>query len=135
MFEPIVKAFLIILCYFTVMEIKVDTTHPIAHIFTIAGELDMYNAGDLKASIGSRMESMINNFIFDASKIEYIDSTGLSVFVMLFTKLRPHKKRLVLTGLQEQVSKIFSFTSLTGLIPIKDSVSDAIDFLEKQNGD
>jgi anti-sigma B factor antagonist len=128
------KAILIIQVHIRIMEIKTDISNPIAYIYTLTGELDMYTASELRNDIRSKIEEKINNFIFDAKGIEYLDSSGISVFVSLFTKLRQNQKKLVLVGLRESVMKILHYTSLTGILPVMDSVENALDFLKEQNG-
>jgi len=57
-------------------------------IMDINGEIDLYNAPDIKESIRVQIESGKNNIIINLDKVSYIDSSGIGVLISSLSNLK-----------------------------------------------
>lgn len=66
------------------------------------------------------------NILMNLSQLEYLSSSGLSLFVRLLTRTRIQNKKILLFGLQDNVKKLFNITKLSDIFAIFDSEENAI---------
>jgi anti-anti-sigma factor len=64
-------------------------------------------------------------------KLEYISSAGLRVVLMAVKELRSRQGKLVLCSLNEYVREVFEVSNFTSIIPIAETVEEALKLLEK----
>ena len=57
--------------------------------------------------------------ILDCGQLNYIDSTGLGVFVAVLKKVKQIGKKIQIENLKESTKKLFVITSLDGMFNIK----------------
>jgi anti-sigma B factor antagonist len=87
-------------------------------ILAIKGELDLSNVAVVKTIIDKEISAGKINMVIDMRDLEYIDSSGIGVFINTMNKIRAHKGRFVLMALRDSVSRIFSLTKLTAFFTI-----------------
>lgn len=91
-------------------------------IVELVGEIDAYTAPVLKESLLPLTEEAGANIIVDLEKVNYMDSTGLGVFISALKSSKEHESKLKLTHLQERVYRLFKITSLDSIITIDTTV-------------
>lgn len=103
------------------------TTHLEEHITILEwkGPLGVDNHSIFKDEIQLLLNDNRTVFIFDLSKVNFIDSTGLGVMTSLLRNLKQIKGELVLAGLQDNVKSIFEITGLKKLFTIMPTVAAA----------
>lgn len=69
----------------------------------------------------------INNLILDLSSTEYIDSSGLSSILVANRLCNNAEGNLILTGLNENVTKMLEISQLIDKLNIAETVDDAIE--------
>lgn len=69
--------------------------------------------------------------IMDMSGLEYIDSSGIGVFIHAAKQLRAGKGNIVFFGVPEQIEEIFSIVQLQKFIEMYNTKEEAISFFKE----
>lgn len=88
----------------------------------VEGEIDAYTAPDLKEKLKPLAEEG-QHIVVDLSQVNYIDSTGLGVFIGILKTMKKTDGELRLIQLLPRVRRLFSITGLDKVIAIEDSPS------------
>jgi anti-sigma B factor antagonist len=85
----------------------------------IEGEIDTFTAPILRDELDiiSIKENM--NIELDLSKVTYMDSTGLGVFVAFYKKVLKENANLKLVRLSGRLARLFEITGLSELMDIE----------------
>lgn len=86
--------------------------------------LDAAAAPALRAEIEASLDHSPDRVLIDLSQVEFIDSTGLGVLVMLLKRMNSGGKIAVL-GAKAPVRRLFQITRLDSLFALCDSDEDA----------
>ncbi|MCX7841904.1 MAG: STAS domain-containing protein [Clostridia bacterium] len=86
----------------------------------ISGEVDIYSSQGLKEKLYEIVDSSEKDIIFDCSELNYIDSTGLGIFVGALKKAKQNNKRIIITKLKENIKKLFVITGLDKVFVIEE---------------
>ncbi|MFC0190415.1 STAS domain-containing protein [Fictibacillus aquaticus] len=92
------------------------------HSLKLAGEVDAYTAPKLKEVLVPLTEKEGQEIIIDLSGIEYMDSTGLGIFVGALKSTKANNSSMKLRGMTERVRRIFEITGLTEVMDIENEV-------------
>lgn len=87
---------------------------------TISGEADIYTSSELKERLYDIIEKNQADLKIDCSQLNYIDSTGLGIFAGAFKKAKEIDKKIYLTGLKNNIKKLFVITGLDKLFIIEE---------------
>lgn len=85
----------------------------------ITGEIDIYTAQSFKEKLYEAVDSSRSDIVIDCRELNYIDSTGLGIFVGALKKTRVDGRNIILTGLKDNIKKLFVITGLDKLFIIK----------------
>jgi anti-sigma B factor antagonist len=96
-------------------------------VLRIAGELDAYTAPFLRDRMRDLTAVGVRHVIADLRQVDFLDSTGLGVLVGGLKRFREHGGSLAPVVTKSSILKIFQITGLTGVLPPRSSVADAID--------
>ncbi|MCR6109424.1 STAS domain-containing protein [Bacillus sp. A301a_S52] len=99
------------------LEIKVTESERINTAY-LSGEVDVYTATKLKEAITPLAEQADKDLIVDLSGVNYIDSTGLGIFIGTLKASEKSDTLLRLTGLNDRVKRLFEITGLNEVIDI-----------------
>ena len=86
---------------------------------TLIGEIDIYTAQTLKDKLYSIVETNQTDLKLECSDLNYIDSTGLGIFVGALKKTRLYGKNIYLNKLKDNIRKLFVITGLDKLFIIE----------------
>ncbi|SES36233.1 STAS domain-containing protein [Salipaludibacillus aurantiacus] len=100
------------------LEINVTETDN-QNVAYLSGEVDVYTASKLKETLTPLAEQSDKNLIVDLSGVDYIDSTGLGIFIGTLKTTEKTGNTLMLTGLNERVRRLFEITGLNEVIDIE----------------
>ncbi|MCE7794151.1 STAS domain-containing protein [Salipaludibacillus sp. CUR1] len=100
------------------LEINVTETDN-RNVAYLSGEVDVYTASKLKETLTPLAEQGDKNLIVDLSGVDYIDSTGLGIFIGALKTTEKNGNTLMLTGLNERVRRLFEITGLNEVIDIE----------------
>jgi anti-sigma B factor antagonist len=87
---------------------------------SILGEVDIYTSQSLKEKIYSVIENNNCDLLIDCSELNYIDSTGLGIFVGALKKVKESNGKIYISNLKENIRKLFIITGLDKLFIIKE---------------
>lgn len=96
-------------------------------ILHIVGEIDLYNAPEIKDIINKIIEERNYNVIIDLEKVTYIDSSGIGALISSLSSLKKYHGSLKIINVYSSVRKVFELTKLTSFFEIYDSEQDAIE--------
>lgn len=95
-------------------------------VVSVKGRVDAGTAGELDEAIGKLIEGGERFLVFDLKELDYISSAGLRSFLMIAKKIKATSGKLALFSLQEMVLDVFEVSGFNKIIPIFDTVSEAI---------
>ena len=108
------------------MEIRERERNSIS-ILDIQGEIDLYNAPDIKDMIQNLIDKQRYRVIINLEKVSYIDSSGIGALVASLSKLRKYEGgEMKIINLLASVKKVFELTKLVSFFAIYDSEDEAV---------
>ncbi|MCX7677700.1 MAG: STAS domain-containing protein [Spirochaetes bacterium] len=107
------------------MDINKRTKDDIV-LLDITGEIDLYNAPEIKDIINKLIEEKKYNVVINLEKVSYIDSSGIGALISSLSNLKKYQGGLKIINVYASVRKVFELTKLTSFFEIYDSEEDAI---------
>ena len=95
-------------------------------VIGIEGRLDTTNYAILENKLMSLIDGGQVKIIMDCSKMDYISSSGLRVFLLGLKKITIMKGRFILTDLQETIREIFEIAGFTSIFEIYKTQEEAL---------
>ncbi|HBE04018.1 MAG: anti-anti-sigma factor [Spirochaetes bacterium GWF1_41_5] len=111
------------------MEIKTREREGII-IFDITGEIDLYNAPEIKDSIKKQIDQGHKKIIINLENVSYIDSSGIGALISSLSNLKKIGGGLKIINVYDSVKKVFELTKLTSFFQIFNNEDEAVaDFI------
>lgn len=107
------------------MEIKVREVEGVV-VLDIDGEIDLYNAPDIKTSIKNQMDAGKKKIIINLDSVSYIDSSGIGALISSLSHLKKTGGGLKIINVYDSVKKVFELTKLTSFFEIYDNEDEAV---------
>lgn len=85
----------------------------------VSGEIDVFTAPNLRERLLPLCQEG-ETVIVDLSDVDYIDSTGLGVFVGAYKIQQTAAGKMVLTGVGNRLSRLFRITGLQEIMEIEE---------------
>ncbi|GIN73600.1 anti-sigma-B factor antagonist [Bacillus sp. J14TS2] len=109
------------------MNISIDVEETETGIIAkLAGEIDAYTAPTVRDELLPRAEQSEMKIVVDLSEVNYMDSTGLGIFVGLFKTLKEHNGELVLKGMSDRLKRLFDITGLADVMDVNTEVEGGV---------
>lgn len=109
------------------MDLALTVSDEAGHtIVGVAGELDVYTAPDLEESLAGLISDGRFQLVVDLSEVSFMDSTGLGLLIKALKWTREKSGSLDVVVATEKVRKVFTITGLEGVIPLHDTVAEAL---------
>ncbi len=86
---------------------------------SIIGEIDIYTAQSLKEKLYNIVETFKKDLRIDCKDLNYLDSTGLGVFVGTLKKAKQNDNQIVMFNMKDNIKKLFLITGLDKLFVIE----------------
>ncbi|MDP4092996.1 MAG: STAS domain-containing protein [Bacillota bacterium] len=86
----------------------------------VSGEVDIYTSQVLKSKLYEIIDANQKDLLIECSELNYIDSTGLGIFVGALKKVKQYNKQIYISGLKDNIKKLFVITGLDKLFIIKE---------------
>jgi anti-anti-sigma factor len=111
-------------------ELVIDrsTEFPPHEVLSLQGPLTASNAPVFENAM--RREEPAPTVILDLSEVPYVDSAGLGLLVSAFVSRQKAGRKMVLSGINPRVQKLFEITRVQDLFLIFDSPQEAIAALQ-----
>ncbi|HET7657322.1 MAG TPA: STAS domain-containing protein [Bacillales bacterium] len=85
---------------------------------SVSGEVDAYTAPQLRKELLPLVEHAGTTVSVDLSDVQYMDSTGLGVFVAALKSSKKNGSTLNLRGMNPRVKRLFDITGLAEFMMI-----------------
>jgi anti-anti-sigma factor len=95
-----------------------------AVVLKLAGELDLYNAPEVRAALADAIDGAPRRIVIDLSAVEFLDSTALGVLIE--ARSRIGRDALALAAPQHETRRALQVSGLDRHLPVHDSVEDAL---------
>ena len=92
----------------------------------IDGEVDIFTCQHLKDTLYQIVEKYEKDLVLDCEGLNYIDSTGLGVFVAVLKKVKQIDHSVTIINLKDSILKLFLITNLDSLFNIKYNANGAL---------
>lgn len=86
---------------------------------SLSGEIDIYNAPELKSNLLSLIEEQKGSICMDCRDLKYIDSTGLGVLISALRHVKDYNGHIYIKNLKPYIYKIFTITGLDKVFTIE----------------
>lgn len=95
-------------------EVKQHST-----ILTLKGEVDVYTSPQLKHQLLPLVTENNQEVVVNLEQVEYMDSTGLGVFIGALKASKQSDAQLKLRNPQPRIERLFQITGLQDVMDIK----------------
>ncbi|MFQ3545171.1 STAS domain-containing protein [Halobacillus rhizosphaerae] len=105
------------------MNLTIDITNKedVAYV-SLSGEVDAFTAPKLKEALLPLTKEERQTVEVDLQNVNYMDSTGLGVFISALKSTKEHNTELKLVQMQDRVYRLFKITGLTEIMNIDTTV-------------
>ncbi|NLM50755.1 MAG: anti-sigma F factor antagonist [Clostridiaceae bacterium] len=108
------------------MDIKMKR-HFNTLVVTLKGELDAHYAGFVREKIDNEiLNSKVKNLIFDFSRLEFMDSSGIGVIIGRYKSIKAVGGKVIIVKPNRQIKRIIDISGIQKLIPVNDNLDEAI---------
>ncbi|GAK04406.1 anti-sigma F factor antagonist [Geomicrobium sp. JCM 19037] len=91
----------------------------------VSGEIDAYTAPQLKEALAPLTSEENGKTVVDLAGVDYIDSTGLGIFVGALKEAHNHNGELKIVSLNHRVKRLFTITGLDEVMDIDEEKEEA----------
>lgn len=84
----------------------------------LVGDLDVYSEEDFKEFIEEKIDTN-KDLVFDLQDLDYLDSTGLGMFMLIYNKQKENDKSVKIINTKENIKKLFKITDLSDLFDME----------------
>ena len=84
----------------------------------LKGDLDVYSEDEFKTFIEEKIKSDAD-VIFDLEELDYLDSTGLGMFMNVYNDQKANDKKVKIINAKDNIQKLFKITDLTSLFEME----------------
>ena len=103
-------------------------------IIALKGNLNSkQQAGNLLEEIDFYFNEGINAIILDLAEIEYMNSSGLGVFISILTQTRNRNGEVVIINIPKKVNQLLVITKLNNVFNIAHNLQEAKKLVIKDN--
>lgn len=85
---------------------------------SLTGDLDVYSEEEFKKFIDEKIDAN-KDIIFDLEKLDYLDSTGLGMFMTVYNMQKSRDKKVKIIKSKENIKKLFKITDLFDLFAME----------------
>ncbi len=104
----------------------ITKTNGNTRVIIIHGDVDLYNAQELRDIIHNQVDSGIKSLILSFKNVSYIDSSGIGSLLHIIRTAWALKIRIAFADLTEPVMNLIELTKLRSFFPIAESMDDAL---------
>lgn len=107
----------------------INLTHTIegeVYIINVVGDVDASSSIQLDNALNEAMEDNQTKILVDCSKLNYISSAGLGVFMSYIQDFEDRSIKLVICNLNEKVIGVFRILGLDQLLKIVDTLDEGM---------
>lgn len=107
------------------MQINVDK-HDDTLVVLVDGRMDTISAPEFDSKTEELLKHGEKSFVLDFGNLEYVSSAGLRSILVAAKKAKAAGGDLCCCNLQSMVKKVFDLSGFAAIIPVFDSVEEAL---------
>ena len=107
-------------------DIKTEPLSEHAYVVSVAGEVDLYVAPELKQQLLDAVGRGATHVIVDLTETTFVDSTTLGVLIGIVRRLRANDGQLSIVCQDRNVAKTFELTGLDRVFAIYPTRDEAV---------
>lgn len=108
------------------MPLSTTTTGTEAYgVLAVAGDLDLVTAPQLTRAAGELIAAGRRDIVIDASALSFCDSSGITAFVAIATRLEDAGGRLAIAGATAIVRRILEVSGLIEALVVTPTIEEA----------
>ena len=92
----------------------------------LEGDVNIYNANDLRREFDRHMVAGVRNFLLDFGNMTMIDSAGIGVLFTMLNRVKNLSGQVIIIQAQPNVLKLFEITRVTKFFHILDNEAKAL---------
>ncbi|BDA80110.1 anti-sigma factor antagonist [Leptospira kobayashii] len=81
-------------------------------VIALEGEVDLYNAKELKDILDSKIKTQQYEIVVNLAKVPFMDSSGIGTLVTAMYKLKKYHGNLKVCHVHGSVAKVFKLTGM-----------------------
>ncbi|MGB6063324.1 MAG: STAS domain-containing protein [Desulfomonilaceae bacterium] len=95
-------------------------------IVSVEGRMDTVSAPEFQQRMEELLDREGKGILMDFEKLEYVSSAGLRSILIAAKKAKSLGGQVSCCSLQDMVRKVFDVSGFTGMLPVYDSLEDAL---------
>jgi anti-anti-sigma factor len=95
-------------------------------VIHVAGHIDAASNAAFEAILGDPLRNRIRNVVVDLSRVEYVNSTGISALIRYYRDFRALGGELVLAQVPREVGLSMHYLGLTAVVPFCKDTREAV---------
>jgi len=107
------------------MEIT-ETKQNSVVVLALSGRLDGLTSGTLERKVTDCAAAGTNKIVFDCTKLVYVSSAGLRVFLTSAKKMKAAGGGAAFAALTPAVNEVFELSGFTGVLTVRATEAEAI---------
>jgi anti-sigma B factor antagonist len=101
-------------------------------VVAVRGEIDLFTAPELKATLTDAIEDGRSRIVVDLSDTTFLDSTALGVLIGAVKRLRSRDGRMTIVNTDQNIAKTFEITGLDQIFTIRGTRDEAVAALDAE---
>lgn len=93
-------------------------SRPEPNVLMLVGELDLHESESVRAKIDPLIAEKVPRIVVDLTKLSYIDSSGIAIFIETMRRVQAYGGKLLFFGLHDTVRNIFEVARLDQVFAI-----------------
>lgn len=102
-----------------------------AAIIDLAGEVTTFAEDVIKTAYQQASAEGAKNIVLNFGDVDYINSAGIAIVILLLTKTREADQQLLVVGLTEHYTRVFHIMGLAQHVPLFGSEAEALEWLAR----
>ena len=91
------------------------------------GRIDTNTSTEFEEKLVEILDRSETNIVVDLSKIDYVSSAGLRVFLMAAKKLKSLSGNFILASMNDHIKEVFDISGFTPIFTITPDTASAVD--------
>lgn len=112
------------------LDIELRVITPETIVFEIIGDVNIYNANDLRKELDRQMIDGVRNFVLNFGKMTMIDSAGIGVLFTILNRVKNLPGKVLIVHARPNVVKLFEITKVAKFFNLLETEADALKILE-----
>jgi anti-sigma B factor antagonist len=110
-----------------ILEAELEHANPNTAIFRLTGRMTLgMRLREVESKITAVADQGVHKLILELSGIEYLDSAGLGLLMILYGKMKTHSGQLRLVAPTDRVLDVLKITCTDAILPIDPTLDAAL---------